>query len=240
MKRVYIMGRYEVVQTPDNQFWVRSLEWGWKTGNGLVKPSDNNTYNIVETFLDYKTAERFTDKLACSSLIIKEEQENDIELITSLLCDPHCSDQDFVYSCKTLGLNEKEREGVSKLPKEQSVKLVIKIAIARNSIVNGSRSKDKKYITNSVNNTSSSNQDIVDFIKAHPNAGFIKFDFNNLQYTLFSVEEREEDPQYVNTENYGITEELLSVIRKGYVCDIEGNDTAVQLEIDGRWFFFPF
>ena len=122
MKRVYIMGRYEVVQTPDNQFWVRSLKWGWKTGVGLVKPADNNNYDVIETFLDYKTAERFTDKLAWGILIVKGEQENDIELITSLLDDPdHCSEQEFSCSCNTLGLTKKEWEDISKLPREQAV-----------------------------------------------------------------------------------------------------------------------
>lgn len=135
MKRIYIMGRYEVVQTPDNQFWVRSLNWGWKSGVGILKPIDNNSYDVIETFLDYKTAERFTDKLAWGTLIVKGQKENDVELIASLLEDSDdCSNQEFVNSCKEIGLTEKELKDVSKLPREQAVSLVVKIAIARNLI----------------------------------------------------------------------------------------------------------
>lgn len=136
MERKYIMGRYEVVQTLDNEFWVRSLKWGWKTGVGLVKPADNNNYDVIETFLDYKTAERFTDKLACGILVVEGEQENDIKLITSLLDDPDdCSEQEFSCSCKTLGLTKKEWEDISKLPREQAVNsFAIVNAIVRLSV----------------------------------------------------------------------------------------------------------
>ncbi len=137
MIRKHIIKRFEVEQTPDNQFWVKSLKWGWKFNVGLVEPCNSNTYDVVETFLDYGTAERIADKLGWGDLIIKNQREDDIKLIKSLLLE--CTDEEFINSCKTLRVMEKEKidglsEDILKRPREEAVDVVIKMAIARNSI----------------------------------------------------------------------------------------------------------
>lgn len=94
-----------------------------------------------------------------------------------------------------------------------------------------------KYLTSSISDKHSDDEDFINFIKSNPEAGFIEFE--GINYHLFSVEEMEEDPEYADPQEYKISQEVLDKIQKGKAYNLKGDEVLLEFETEEGSYLFP-